>query len=213
MNITNNINFTSRNSEIRFADNLVRKINQEFPRVSVTKIECFKNSKEFDFLIENLWDLTSLMRSVLGRKFIKTENPVEKIKLILDTIKNKKLGNCKESAQLSLIVAKMNGIKNCKVAYLLSPENYDYDHAIVFVEGKNPYIIDAWLGFADYVPNAIKKYQKDFRDYFDFEGSKTEKMKVVEDFGLIQHFLNNIMSNHDINKAQTNYKELLLRNV
>ena len=34
-------------------------------------------------------------------------------------------------------------------------------------EEKKPYVIDAWFGFADYIPNAIKRYQKEYQKYFD----------------------------------------------
>ena len=86
------------------------------------------------------------------------------------------------------------------------------DHAVVLVEDKKPYILDAWLGFADYIPNAIKKFQKDFRNCFDFERSKTEKMVIIEDFGLIQHFLNNEIKNEHIQELNNQYSELLLKN-
>ena len=105
----------------------------------------------------------------------------------------------------------MNGIDNCKMAFVVSPEDYDYDHAVVLVEDKKPYIIDAWLGFADYVPNAIKKFQKDFRNCFDFEKAKTEKMQVKEDFGLIQHFLNDEVKQEDIEGLKNAYNYLVLK--
>ena len=214
MNINNSYNqtFTSRNATIRFADNLVRKVNKEFPRISTTKLESFNNTYEFEYLMENLWEKTVLMRNNISRKFVKTEDPVKKLKLLLDTIKIKKLGNCKESAQLSFILAKMNGIDNCKMAYVVSPGDYDYDHAVVLVEDKKPYIIDAWLVFADYIPNAIKKFQKEFRNCFDFEKAKTDKMQIKEDFGLIQHFLNEEVKQVDFEGLKNEYNHLVLEN-
>lgn len=214
MNINNSYNqtFTSRNATIRFADDLARKVNQEFPRVSTTKLESFNNVCKIEYFMEDLWEKIFLMRNSINRRFVKTEDPVKKLKLLLDTIKTKKLGNCKESAQLSFILAKMNGIDNCKMAFVVSPEDYDYDHAVVLVEDKKPYIIDAWLGFADYVPNAIKKFQKDFRNCFDFEKAKTEKMQVKEDFGLIQHFLNDEVKQEDIEGLKNAYNYLVLKN-
>lgn len=205
-----NTTFTSRNRQIRFADDLVRKVNQEFPRVSASKLESFNNAKNFGFLIEDLWGLTSFIRSIINGNFLELEESTEKIKLLLNTIKTRKLGNCQESAQLALVVAKINGIENCKIAHLISPKEYNYDHAVVLVEDEKPYIIDAWLGFADYIPNAIKKYQKDFRNCFDFSKAKTEKMLVKEDFGIIQRFLNYEITSEDIKKTKSIYPNLIL---
>ena len=43
--------------------------------------------------MENLWEKTFLMRNNLNRKFVKTENPINKLKLLLDTIKHKNGGS------------------------------------------------------------------------------------------------------------------------
>lgn len=41
---------------------------------------------------------------------------------------------------------------------------------MVYVQnGTKPYIIDSWLGFADYVPNTIKRFQKEFRNISTIE--------------------------------------------
>lgn len=188
--LKNQPTFSARNPKIRFADDIVRKVNKEYPRISTSKVECFKNFFHFPLLLNNLWELTADTRDFIRLSYLNSSSFSDKISSLLLPIKLSKLGNCKESAQLAILAAKANGIENCEIAYLESPEGFDYDHAVVLVKDKKPYIIDAWLGFADYVPNAIEKYQKDFRDCFDFEGAQTEKMIIKQDFGLIQNFLN-----------------------
>ena len=210
INFNNNNTFTSRNTTIRFADNIARKVNKEFPRISASKVENFKNIELFVDFIEDLWCKTSKMRNKRKKEFLTLTNNKDKIRLIFDYIKNFKLGNCKESAELSLLVAKMNGIKNAKIAYLKSPEGFDYDHAVVLVNEKKPYIIDSWLGFADFVPKAFEKYKKDFSECFDFAGSKTEKMTVLEDIGLLQLFLNYRIKKQDLNAIKKEYPNLIL---
>ena len=182
--------FNARNSTIRFADDIVRKVNKEYPRVSVTKLESLNNSKKFSLLLNELWEATANMRGLIRGSYTNSMTFANEIRAFLLPIKFTRLGNCKESAQLAFIAAKANGIKNCKMAYLESPDGFDYDHAVVLVKGKKPYVIDAWLGFADYIPKAIERYQKEFRNCFDFDNAKTEKMLVKEDFGLLQNFLN-----------------------
>lgn len=214
MNINNSYKqtFTSRNATIRFADDIVRKVNREFPRISSTKVESLKKSANFKSLLDKLWINTHYMRHCFGKNFIKAEDSLKKMEQIFDSIKNNCLGNCRESAQITLIASRMNGIENAKIAHLTSPEGYDYDHAVVFVEDKKPYIIDAWLGFADYVPNAIKRYQKEFRNCFDFEKAQTENMQVKEDFGLVQYFLNNEVNEKVVERLKNSYKNLVLKN-
>lgn len=212
INPTVNVNFSSKNATIRFADNIARKVNQEFPRISVTRVESFKNADKFNQLLENLWSLTHLMREIMKRRFVNSKGGVEKIKNLLNTVKENQLGNCKESAQLAIIASKLNGLKLSKIAYVVSPDDHDYDHAVVLVDNyKNPYVIDAWLGFADYVPKAIERYQKDFRGCFDFEEAGTEKMKITEDFGLMQYFLNHQIHPEDIKDVKKLYPDLVLK--
>ena len=60
-------------------------------------------------------------------------------------------------------------------------------------------------------PNTIEKYRKDFRNCFDFEEAKTEKMIVEEDFGLIYYFLNNKTSSKEsINEIKNICSNLIL---
>ena len=49
-----NQNFTSLNKEIRFADDIARAVNRNYPRISSTRMECLEHSEEFAQLIENL---------------------------------------------------------------------------------------------------------------------------------------------------------------
>ena len=204
--------FNARNSTIRFADDIVRKVNREYPRISATKIESFDSAKFFPYTMNNLWESIYDLRNKVIKDFFSASNFGKRISGILAPIKKYKLGNCKESAQLSLIGAKVNGIKNCKICYLESPSGYNYDHAVVLVKGKKPYIIDAWLGFADYVPKAIERYQKEFRNCFDFKEAKTEKMLVREDVGIIQNFLNNKTSSLESREIiKKTFPELILK--
>ena len=205
--------FNSRNLTIRRADNIVRKVNNEFPRISTTKIESLPNTKYHISLLKKLWLKTIDMRDNTRLNFLSIDkkNLKEKFLSLINPIKELKLGNCRESAILALLGAKANGIKNCKIAFVKSPDGYDFDHAVVLVKDKKPYIIDAWLGFADYIPNTIEKYRKDFRNCFDFEEAKTEKMIIEEDFGLIYYFLNNkTSSKKSINEIKNICSNLIL---
>ena len=200
-----NIHFNARNPKIRFADDLARKINQEYPRQSATKMECLKNAQNYPEAINDLRLSIRVMREDRKsnvRFFASTSELVERL---FNTIKKHKKGNCGESAELTLISSKLNGIENCIKACIENPYGGDFDHAVVLVKDKKPYIIDAWLGFADYVPNAIKRYQGEFRKYFEFD-QYGEKMLIKEDF----HYLNEKIPPKELNKIKKNHPEVII---
>lgn len=181
INSETNLNFRSRNSTIRFADDIARKINREYPRISPSKLEGLANAKKFENFLDKLWDRVGILRDQIVF-YMKTQVSVKtKVENILYRLKNKRLGNCGESVLLAYIASRINGIKDCKFAYLSTPKGFDLDHAVLLVEEKKPYVIDAWFGFADYIPNAIKRYQKEYQKYFDFEKAKTQKIKIKPD--------------------------------
>ena len=199
-----NINFNARNPQIRFADDIARKVNQEYPRFSPSKMECFNKSHNYISGLEKQWSRLFEMREIVNRKLRLSKNP-QKIEILLNSVKTSKLGNCGEAAELTLISAQANGIKNCKKARLENPYGRSFDHAVVLVEDKKPYIIDTWLGFADYVPNAIKRYQKDFRNCFDFRNNG-EKIVIKE----AEIFLNDPLPEKTIENIKQSHPELVL---
>ena len=115
------------------------------------------------------------------------------------------LSNCGESAELAFMFAKINDIKNCAIAGLYHPMGKDYDHAVLLVKDKKPYIIDAWLGFADYVPNAIKRYQSEFKNCFDL--LIDEQIIFKEE----PHVLNCDITRKEINKLKKTYSHFKLK--
>ena len=114
----------------------------------------------------------------LGRKIFDTSSLEEKkARAVLNQLKNFHLGNCSETAQVSEIVLKMNGVENAYNAGLL------YDHQIVDhriclynIDGSEfsginnkTVIVDPWAGFADFANNAFNKYKTIFKDYLGLD--------------------------------------------
>ena len=169
-----NLNFYSRNKEIRFADDIARKVNKCYPRVSSSKVICWKNSENYPNLIESL-----VLKTVYSMRFMRDElydnaqSFHEAIFAFIEPIKKYKIGNCGESAHLSAIFAKINNIKNAHLANLVNSEGKSLDHFVLYVNNKKPYVIDSWLGFADYVPNALNRYKNEYKQYFDIENNET----------------------------------------
>ena len=181
ININHNVNFKAKDPRIRFADNLARRANQEFPRISATKMECLNHADDYPQVINRLKADIRKLRFEQNMQMRPSTMASEFADILLQSIKRAKKGNCGESAEIALIIAKLNGIDDCTKACLQNPYGGNFDHSVVYVKAKKPYIIDAWLGFADYVPNAIKRYQSEFRRYFDFD-KYGEKMVIKEPF-------------------------------
>lgn len=212
-----NITFKSRNPEIRFADDIARKVNREFPRISTSRMKKFKNVTLIlgfsDFLIR-INDKLGCMRSAKRSEFKKASSFEQALRAVTSNIKKAKIGNCSESAQLSEIVARVNGIDDCYCAKVTGGKgyfSYDLDHAVLFVKNNNkPYIIDAWLGFADYLPEASEKYLRDYNQYFDFYKCKNEKVYFDEPvtFDPTGEIFSKKYSNEELRKL---YPELIIK--
>lgn len=176
---SNCTNFTSRNKTIRFADDIARKTNRVYPRMSSTWLGQYacKHNKHFAAVDRVNEKLEDYMRIDKDDMFEEAHSVIGYVKALVKSVKKYKVGNCGESAQLAAIIAKANGIKNCSTAYLHSGTGNDLDHTVVLIkDGKKPYIIDAWLGFADYVPQAIEKYKTIYNNLF-----KPDNPEVIEE--------------------------------
>ena len=177
INHNSNINFTARNKTIRFADDIARKINQVYPRISGSNVHDFKFITRNSPLLGKLSHKIYYLRENAQHSFQIMQRWEDRIKIIPNAIQKEKHGNCAESAFLAELAARANGIENCYQARCITPNDRRYDHVVLYVKDKKPYIIDPWLGFADYVPKAIERYKKEFRQHFDFDRLRTEKME------------------------------------
>ena len=175
---TNAPTFQSRNKTIRFADDISRRVNQCFPMVSSTKIKSFKSIKKFSKYCKCFSQPKIILKRIQLNELYEECNsvPSKLIAIVKSAIKFKS-GNCGEQTQLAAIVAQVNGIKDCHIANLCTTNGRDLDHSVLFVNDKQPYIIDAWCGFADYVPNAITKYENEYGNIFKLRDK--ERMTFV----------------------------------
>ena len=77
---------------------------------------------------------------------------------------------------LAMIFTYLRRIKDTCIADIKNTAEEHLNHVVLYVEnGKKPYIIDVWLGFADYLPNAIQRYKSEFSYLFPFEKAKSQK--------------------------------------
>ena len=203
-----NYSFQARNKTIRFADDIARHVNICYPRESSSLVDDFVNIRCFRKLKERLNERTETMREDVSDAFDETDNFIGKILSFIKPIRKHKIGNCGESTQLSAIIAKVNGITNCHIASLKTANGKNLDHSVLFVNDEKPYIIDTWLGFADYIQNAILRYKSEYRHHFDFKEDEDKLVfeKLNNDY---TEFLNQDFKKTHINKIKRIYPQLL----
>ena len=68
--------FSSRNATIRYADDLARRVNKKYPRLSASKMETFGFAKYYQPTIEKLWDKNQEMRDVV-EAIINSKKPIK----------------------------------------------------------------------------------------------------------------------------------------
>ena len=209
VNNVNSLSFQSRNQTIRFADDIARRVNVCFPRVSSSIFEDFNNANKYRNLMSRLFDRINIMREYKLDLVYSAKSTISKIGALICPIRMYNCGNCRESAQLGAIAAKINGIKNCYLASIHTSDGTSLDHGVVYVDDKKPYIIDTWLGFADYVPNAIIRYKSEYLHHFDAENNT--KIKFNKKDGSYDYFLNKEFEQADLEKLRKYLSELVLK--
>ena len=208
-----NIYFTSRNATIRQADDIARRINTLCPRVSQTLIRDFKHIDEYNYVKIKLNDKTRQMRNVKQSRFFNATHSIQKLISFIQPVQERKVGNCGESAQIAAIAAQMNGIKDFTIVSLEDKNGHNFDHAVLLINDKKPYVIDPWLGFADYLDGASQKYQKDYSQHFDFKKGKLQKIIFEPETykkDEYNHFLRKPISPVDLETLKKLYPELVV---
>ena len=203
--------FQSRNQTIRFADDIARHVNKCYPRISATNVNEFVNINAFRNLKKRLnTETKNNLRDEISDNYDAADNFTGKILAFLKPIKKYKFGNCGESAQLAAIVAKINGIKDCHIAQICNQEGKDIDHSVLFVNDKKPYIIDCWLGFADYAPNALNKYKTLYSKFFKLEDNNQLAFytNINDEY---TDFLKDDFTRSQTNKLKSIYPELYIK--
>ncbi len=190
-------NFQARSKTIRVADDLARLVNKNFPLISSTKLHKFKHTflPRFDKMHERINNKISNSRMLQGNAFMKNIDDFVALEEYNKVLKTTNAGNCGELSMVAFVMAKLNNINNAKIVSMRTSSNKSLDHAVVIVNDKKPYIIDAWLGFADYVPNAIQRYKSEFCDNFERRLLKSKKIKFVQRDTLEDFIFNGVIDN------------------
>ena len=194
------ISFQSRNSAIRNADRITRHVNSVYPHISESKFriyanEVIQNNSGNPKMCLDLSKLKFKYESKMDALRFRGGYGLEQFKIIIDNLKNHKLGNCYESAILAQIIGKINGIKNIYPAQMFftknSPQiNMQLDHAVAVItdkpfekdfkyqfKNKDAIIVDPWLCVTDYVGEYLSRIRNQLHKNFPFLSDNEIRMK------------------------------------
>lgn len=179
-----NLAFRARNVKIRTADEICRRVNNEFIVSSSSAIMLNsknyhhnENSKKF---VSTIQDLIKALRNYYDA----SSSSSEELKKMFAGMKKVKVGNCYEKAHATLIALKANGFKNVRNFSLFSispdgqikdldhivtainfkiPKHYEFDNPITIGQLLKPnndaIIIDSWAGVADNAKSMVARYK------------------------------------------------------
>ena len=195
-----NYSFKAKRKEVRKADDLVRKVNNEFPAFSTSYVKSFWhpiNEKKFTLLEKPLLKTKSLKE--------RTNKEIYEDKFLLgifDEIKNNKTANCGAKSWLTLGALAANGYDIAvKSAIGVKWEAYDrrnnetilkgktdLDHSAILTTMSNKkgkklqdlIVIDAWLNKAMSYSEAKAEYFKllDIKKIVDIHKQIIDKLKA-----------------------------------
>lgn len=195
--------FSSRNPQIRYAQKVCSIVKSEFPAISNTKV-CLKEvaqAPEFYNLIKNLGDKVEQLRA-------KSQNAVETFyyRSLMNSVKEYKVANCGDLSDLSEIVMRLNGFKNCGCFNLYTNKGRDLYHTVAAMNlnipqnykepplngeiaaeyllkpSRKTIIIDPFFEIVDYADNAILNYKNLHQKFFNL--ASDEKILFLPEYKL-----------------------------
>jgi hypothetical protein len=177
--------FTARKVDIRKADDICRRVMQEFPTVSNTKLEFHnkvRSSKK-----DNYQSYVSSIIHEFRTQMHNLKFADDRMNYLLTGLKENHFGNCSEMANATSLAFNLNGYENVRIlsvcAYNKKTKNLrELDHDVVginfskpknipkkypnekkiydvVIPNKNSIIVDSWAGFTDSYSGAVEKYK------------------------------------------------------
>ncbi len=210
INNTPSPSFTARNISIRKADEICRRVHQEFPVYSNTKLERFNNADKKHDCFNFINYVSSQIRELRNYYSISNEPSVNVFKM-LPGLKKTRVGNCYEQASATCVALELNDYKNVGTHYLYAynpktknikdldhvvsvvniktSNNYEYWNGIDTVvtkhlikPNKDAIILDTWGGITDYANQAFVKYKSN--KYISDQLEEGDKLMLLPQYQL-----------------------------
>ena len=207
---TNNYSFQAKRKEIRKADDIVRKVNQEFPAFSPTY--AYEFWPHLKTIPEGYGDIRTINSEEKVRKYRKEIDHNKNYDTLLETIKEQKVANCGEKSYLTVAALLANGYTDYTRRYDVGIkwsatdnrtgervfENIeDFDHSIILTTMTNDepksfndiIVIDGWLNKAMSISEAHETYSSMLKEDFLTKTYEKSVLKFIKkntkDYGLL----------------------------
>jgi len=180
--------FTGRCVQVRDAQWVCHTISSTLPHVSTTKIDVmyFDVTKKQLVRPDLVRKLTTWRHYIINKlNDLREEYFQYKLSAnsiangVINQLKEERMGNCHENANVAEVILKMNGIENSGCVTLKTDTN-NIDHVVCVFNadnspisinpGKKTIIIDPWLGEADFASNMFLRYKNLYHQYFKLFG-------------------------------------------
>ena len=210
INTNNKYSFQARRKEIRKADDIVRKVNQEFPAFSPTY--AYEFWPHLKTIPEGYGDIRTINSEEKVRKYRKEIDQNKNYDTLLETIKEQKVANCGEKSYLTVAALLANGYDkftkrfNVGIKWAVTDKRTgekvfehieDFDHSIIVTTMTNEeparlndlIVIDGWLNKAMSFSEAHATYEAMLKEDFLTETYEKSVLKFIKkntkDYGLL----------------------------
>lgn len=217
-------NFTSRNKEIRDVDKIMRKLKNEYPACSSSRVPYMDIVKKKPQLMRKAYNMDNKLFGV--RSELSKYTGIELLHNTLKEVKSDKVANCMEMSRMAAAAFLENGYKDIHIGSLFKKKldkqtgllSYALamDHRILLINaGKNvklenpktyskhAIIVDTWAGFVDYASNAFTRYKAIFNKKLRQPDDERFLLKEKDDFVHSE--------NLNIDKLKFEHPELIIK--
>lgn len=183
INNVNNTTFSSRNLEIRKADDIMRNMLNKYPSQSTTKLCTYSVIKNPQLNLDSLFSAKTFSKMLQIRVMRSNVPESGLLNRVIEDVKKYKIANCGELALLAKGAFLANGYKDLQLVNLGVKSNSFYDgtfeeryetldHSLLLVNAgdsdirtpknmnKQAIIVDPWSGMVDYVHSGLKEYER-----------------------------------------------------
>ena len=202
INTNNNYTFQAKRKELRKADDIVRKVNQEFPAFSPTY--AYEFWPHLKTIPEGYGDIRTINSEEKIRKYREEIKQNKKYDSLFETIKEQKVANCGEKSYLTVAALLANGYDNYTSRFDVGIkwaatdkrtgervfENIeDFDHSIILTTMKDEpmerlndlIVVDGWLNKAMSFSEAHGVYGSMLKEDFITETYEKSLKKFIKE--------------------------------
>ena len=223
----NNLNFSSRNPQIRTLDNIMRKTHNLYPSCSTSRLVSFNTMQNNNYAQGKLVNLATKLSFLVRYELadIREKSPHDYFQKVLELLQKHRLANCLEHTDLSATVLGMNNIPVSRAKIYVKnciPCGEVYDHILSIIPLKKDALIsqdfnntplhklkdiliyDSYCGFVDFPAKAVERYKGELKDSVSSQIAR----KMKKDSYFTERMDKDIYLNFDVPQVPVMDKEI-----